>query len=86
VCHRQHSITAIDNDFVFDNEMLSQIIYAGFNIAEVTCPTSYFEEASSINLRRSTTYGLGVLRVSLVHRLCKWGVMRSRLYRKALHA
>jgi len=74
------------DDFVFDNEMLSQIIYAGFNIAEVTCPTSYFEEASSINLRRSTTYGLGVLRVSLVHRLCKWGLMRSRLYRKALHA
>lgn len=68
------------DDFVFDNEMLSQIIYAGFHIAEVTCPTSYFEEASSINLRRSIKYGLGVLRVSIVHRLCKWGLMRSRLY------
>lgn len=68
------------DDFVFDNEMLSQIIYAGFHIAEVTCPTSYFEEASSINLRRSIKYGLGVLRVSLIHRLCKWGLIRSPLY------
>ena len=52
------------DDFVFDNEMLSQIIYAGFHIAEITCPTKYFEEASSINFRRSAIYGLGVLRVS----------------------
>ena len=56
------SIAFNDNsdDFVFDNEMLSQIIYKGFDIAEVTCPTKYFEEASSINLARSTKYGLGV--------------------------
>lgn len=70
------------DDFVFDNEMLSQIIYAGFDIAEVTCPTKYFEDASSINLARSTKYGLGVLRVSMVHRLAKWGLMSSKLYKK----
>lgn len=68
------------DDFVFDNEMLSQIIYEGFEIGEVTCPTKYFEEASSINLSRSITYGLGVLRVSIVHRLCKWGIGKSGLY------
>lgn len=69
-----------DDDFVFDNEMLSQIIYKGFDIAEVTCPTKYFKEASSINLARSTKYGLGVLRVSLIHRLCKWGLSKSKIY------
>ena len=58
---------ANSNDFVFDNQMLSQIIYAGFEIAEVSCPTKYFKEASSINLHRSITYGLGVLRTSLQH-------------------
>lgn len=68
------------DDFIFDNEMLSQIIYSGFDIAEVTCPTKYFEEASSINFKRSTQYGLGVLRVSLIHALCKMGLMKSRLY------
>ncbi|MEZ5055472.1 MAG: glycosyltransferase family 2 protein [Saprospiraceae bacterium] len=60
------------DDFVFDNEMLSQIVYAGFHIGEVTCPTKYFEEASSINFRRSVKYGLGVLRVSLTHFFQKW--------------
>lgn len=68
------------DDFVFDNEMLSQIFYAGFEIGEVTCPTKYFDDASSINLMRSTVYGLGVLRVSFVYRLCKWGWMKSKLY------
>lgn len=68
------------DDFVFDNQMLSQIFYKGFQIAEVTCPTKYFDEASSINFRRSTIYGLGCLQVSLTHRLCKWGLMKSDLY------
>jgi glycosyltransferase involved in cell wall biosynthesis len=68
------------DDFVFDNQMLSQIFYNGFEIAEVTCPTKYFEEASSINFSRSMTYGLGCLKVSLIHRLCKWGIMKSELY------
>ena len=70
------------DDFVFDNEMLSQIIYAGYGIGEVTCPTKYFEEASSINLRRSAIYGLGVLRVSVVHFLNKLGLMNSNIYRQ----
>lgn len=72
------------DDFVFDNEMLSQIIYRGFRIGEVTCPTKYFEEASSINLRRSIIYGLGVLRVSVTHFFSKLGLTKSRLYKKPL--
>jgi glycosyltransferase involved in cell wall biosynthesis len=68
------------DDFVFDNEMISQIFMNGFEIAEVTCPTKYFEEASSINFSRSAKYGMGVLRVSLTHRLHKWGLMKSKLY------
>jgi len=67
-------------DFVFDNQMLSQIIYLGYEIAEITCPTRYFEEASSINFTRSMKYGRGVLRVSLTHRLHKWGLLKSKLY------
>lgn len=68
------------DDFVFDNQMVSQIFYAGFEIAEVTCPTKYFPEASSINFSRSMTYGIGCLQVSVIHRLCKWGLMKSKLY------
>lgn len=70
------------DDFVFDNQMLSQIIYAGFDIAEVTCPTKYFEEASSINLKRSTEYGLGVLWVSFCHFLQRIGLAKFNLYKK----
>jgi glycosyltransferase involved in cell wall biosynthesis len=70
------------DDFVFDNEMLAQIIYEGIDIAEITCPTKYFEEASSINMKRSTIYGLGVLKVSIDFRLNKWGLSRSKLYKK----
>lgn len=70
------------DDFVFDNEMLSQIIYHGYHIAEVTCPTKYFEEASSINFRRSAIYGLGVLRVSISHFLQRLGLAKFNLYRK----
>ena len=62
------------DDFIFDNEMIAQIFYLGFDIAEVTCPTKYFEEASSINLKRSTIYGLGVLKVSILYRLAKFGL------------
>src|SRR6201995_3277294 len=68
-------------DFVFDNQMLSQIIYLDYEIAEITCPTRYFEEASSINFKRSVVYGLGVLKVSIVHRLCKWGWMKDEMYK-----
>ena len=60
------------DDFVFDNQMLAQIFYAGFEIAEITCPTKYFPEASSINFRRSSKYGWGVLWTALQYRLQKW--------------
>ena len=70
------------DDFVFDNEMLSQIIYAGFHIGEVTCPTKYFEEASSINLPRSIRYGLGVLRVSFNHFLQRLNLARFKMYQQ----
>lgn len=69
------------DNFIFDNQMLSQIFYEGYEIAEVTCPTKYFDDASSINLKDSSVYGLGVLRVSLIHRLCKMGLMKSKLYK-----
>ncbi len=74
------NFNANDDDFVFDNEMLSQIIYKGFDIGEVTCPTKYFEEASSINIPRSIKYGLGVLRVSWVHLMNKLGILNSKIY------
>lgn len=72
------------DDFVFDNEMLAQIIYADFSIAEVTCPTKYFPEASSINFRRSMKYGLGVLRVSLQHFLQRMGLGSFALFRRVV--
>lgn len=68
------------DDFVFDNQMLSQIIYAKFEIGEVTCPTKYFEEASSINFQRSVKYGLGVLGVSMRHFLQRKKLARFRMY------
>ena len=70
------------DDFVFDNQMLSQIIYNNFEIAEITCPTKYFEEASSINLSRSITYGFGVLSTSLKHFLTRIGVYNWKLLSK----
>jgi glycosyltransferase involved in cell wall biosynthesis len=72
---------ANSDDFVFDNQMLSQIIYKGYDIAEVTCPTKYFDEASSINFPRSVKYGLGVLSVSFTHFFCKLGVIKRKMYK-----
>lgn len=69
------------DDFVFDNQMMSQIAFAGFDIAEVTCPTKYFDEASSINLKRSTVYGLGVLKVSFLHFLARLGIYKWKIYK-----
>ncbi len=77
---RNLNLEANSDDFVFDNEMLSQIFMKGYEIGEVTCPTKYFEEASSINFKRSMEYGLGVLRVSLQHRLHMWGLMKHKRY------
>ena len=73
------------DDFIFDNEMLGQIAYAGFMIGEVTCPTKYFDEASSINFSRSMKYGFGVLRVSLTYRLHRWGIGKYNVYKKLKH-
>ncbi len=68
------------DDFVFDNQMISQIFFAGYEIAEITCPTKYFDEASSINFKRSVKYGLGVLVVSLKHFFNKIGLLKSKMY------
>jgi glycosyltransferase involved in cell wall biosynthesis len=68
------------DDFVFDNQMLAQILWHGFTIGEVSCPTKYFAEASSINLRRSIRYGFGCLSTALKFRLARMGLLRSRLF------
>ena len=73
------------DDFVFDAQMLSQILYQDYNIGEITCPTKYFPEASSINFKRSTTYGLGCLWVALKFRLNKWGLVRSRIFSRGVN-
>src|SRR5512137_1957263 len=70
------------NDFVFDNQMLAQIIWFGYRIGEVTCPTKYFDDASSINFRRSVIYGLGVLKTALQFRLQKWGIPVTSIFSK----
>jgi len=69
------------DDFVFDNEMIAQIFDKGFEIAEVTCPTKYFDEASSINFSRSMKYGFGVLAVSIGYFLKRAGIYTSRIYK-----
>jgi len=73
---------ANSDDFVFDNQMLSQILYQGFEIAEISCPTKYFKEASSINLKRSIKYGLGVIQTSFRHVFQKTGMAKYEIYRK----
>jgi glycosyltransferase involved in cell wall biosynthesis len=71
-----------DNNFVFDNQMLSQIIYHGFEVGEVTCPTKYFKEASSINFYQSLLYGMGVVKTSITFFLHKYRLISSGLYIK----
>ena len=75
ICYKNNS-----NDFVFDNQMLAQILFKGFEIAEITCPTRYFAEGSSINFRRSMIYGIGVLRTSLQYRMQKWGIAKFSIF------
>ncbi len=70
------------NDFIFDNQMIAQIFYAGYEIAEITCPTKYFSEASSINFIRSVKYGAGVLGVAFAYSLQKMKVARFRMFRE----
>lgn len=71
---------ANSDDFVFDNQMLLEILWAGYGVAEVTCPTSYSPEASSINFRRSLRYGAGCLSAAALYRLAKWGLASSPLF------
>jgi len=68
------------DDFVFDNQMLSQILWLGYRVAEVSCPTKYFAEASSINLFRSITYGFGCLNTAMKFRLAKLNIISSELF------
>ncbi|MBD3637764.1 MAG: glycosyltransferase family 2 protein [Crocinitomicaceae bacterium] len=68
-------------DFVFDNQFLAQILYKGNEVAEITCPTKYFEEASSINFKRSSVYGLGVMKVSMQYFFSKLG-MKAKIFKK----
>ncbi len=78
---RKINIEKNSDDFVFDNQMLGQIFFAGFEIGEITCPTKYFDEASSINFKRSVQYGLGVLGVSIKYRLAKWKIYTSSIFK-----
>jgi glycosyltransferase involved in cell wall biosynthesis len=68
------------DDFVFDNQVLTQIFMKNFEIGEITCPTKYLKESSSINLKRSIIYGLGCLLVSVKYRLHIWGILKSKMY------
>ena len=70
------------DDFIFDNEFIAQIFNAGYEIAEITCPTKYFEEASSISFLRSVKYGLGVLKVTIRYRLHKWRILNYKLLKR----
>ena len=67
------------DNFIFDNEIIAQIFHKNYEIAEITCPTKYFPEASSINLKSSLRYGIGVLKVSLLYRLHKWKIKKYRI-------
>ncbi len=71
---------ANSDNFVFDNQMLAQIWYAGYEIAEITCPTKYFDDASSISIKNSTIYAIGVLKTSLQFRMQKWGLAKNKIY------
>jgi glycosyltransferase involved in cell wall biosynthesis len=76
----QLPLAACSDDFVFDNEMIAQAMFGGFRVGEISCPTKYFPEASSINFRRSCVYGLGVLRTALMYRLCRWGLTKCKIF------
>jgi hypothetical protein len=68
------------NDFVFDNQMLAQILWQGWQVAEITCPTKYFDDASSINFTRSITYGIGCLATAMEYRLSKMKLVESKIF------
>ncbi len=74
-------LSANSDDFVFDNQMLAQIIWQGCTVAEITCPTKYFPEASSLNFKRSMRYGFGCLKTALQFRLAKMGLLKTPLFK-----
>jgi glycosyltransferase involved in cell wall biosynthesis len=74
------NFNANSDDFVFDNQMIAQIFYAGFEIAEITCPTKYFKEASSINIRRSVIYGIGVINTAIQYMLQRLGLAKFKIF------
>jgi glycosyltransferase involved in cell wall biosynthesis len=82
---RSIDYTVNSDDFVFDNQMIAQIFYAGFEIAEITCPTKYFDDASSINFRRSSIYGMGVLKTSFAYLFQKLGFANYRIFQRPGH-
>ena len=71
-----------DDDFVFDNEMLALIFYKGFTVGQISCPTKYFPDASSINFMRSCKYGFGVLKVSILYALARLGIYKSKIFKR----
>lgn len=73
-------LRACSDDFVFDNQMIAQAVYYGYSIGEISCPTRYFAEASSINLKRSIEYGIGVLQTAVRYRLSKLGVVKHGIF------
>ena len=73
---------ANSDDFIFDNQMLTQIFYCGYDIGEISCPAKYFEDASSINFSRSLKYGFGVIANSILYRFNKWKITKSKIYHK----
>lgn len=76
------NIDACSNDFIFDNEMLAQAIFANLRVGEISCPTRYEEDSSSINFRNSLYYGLGVLKIACLYRLERLGIIKTKLFRK----
>lgn len=75
------NMAANSDNFVFDNQLLSQVFFKGFQVGEISCPANYFPEASSINFTRSLRYGLGVLITSVQYRLNKWGLVESKIFK-----
>jgi len=76
------NLEANSDDFIFDNQMLTQIFYCGYEVGEISCPAKYFKEASSINFSRSMKYGIGVIGNSISYRLNKWKILKSKIYHK----
>ena len=77
----QISIENNSDGFVFDNQMLAQLCFKGKTIGEVSCPTKYFDDSSSIGFNRSIIYGLGVMHTAMLYRLAKWGIYTSKIFK-----